>query len=322
MQATSCYAPYMSSEASIACQPLKVRGTLVITQGAPLGCATFTGGAEIWLSVIRNALNPHLKTSNSPPTARKNQRNRRAMFKKFNPKEDVSSSTSLKSSVQRNIRSSLLTQLPFLSQPAYRDPSLAAAPPVAASEEAAPAAAAEAEEETGGGKKGGKKGGKSKGKGGKGKDKEEKKDEEGNTEGDAAATVIDEIWPKKEALGLTKCHDRISIFTVQTVPLFFQHFDGPFVPTLKLLHKYPDMLPHVQIDRGAIKFLLAGANMMAPGLLSAGGKLPDNLPKDEIVAIHAEGKEHACGIGKLIASSEEIKKAGKGVAVEVICWIG
>jgi malignant T-cell-amplified sequence len=62
--------------------------------------------------------------------------------------------------------------------------------------------------------------------------------------------------------------------------------------------------------------------MMAPGLLSKGGDLPPNIPKDAIVAIHAEGKEHACGIGKLMASSEEIRQAGKGVAVEVICWIG
>jgi PUA domain protein len=57
--------------------------------------------------------------------------------------------------------------------------------------------------------------------------------------------------------------------------------------------------------------------MMAPGFLSAGGNLPDNLEKDRLVAIHAEGKEHACGIGRMVASSEEIKKAGKGVAVEV-----
>ncbi|OCF36169.1 translation machinery-associated protein 20 [Kwoniella heveanensis CBS 569] len=247
------------------------------------------------------------------------------MFKKFNPKEDVSSSTSLKSSVQRNIRSSLLTQIPFLTQASYRDPSTA---PEENKQEAvvAPAAPTEEEEPSGGKKGGGKKGGKGKGGKGKGKDKEDKKDkdeEDGGEGGDAGGgAVIDEIWPKKEALGLTKCHDRISIFTVQQVPLFFQHFDGPFIPTLKLLHRYPNMLPHVQIDRGAIKFLLAGANMMAPGLLSAGGKLPDGLAKDEVVAIHAEGKEHACGIGKLVASSEEIKKAAKGVAVEVVCWIG
>lgn len=62
--------------------------------------------------------------------------------------------------------------------------------------------------------------------------------------------------------------------------------------------------------------------MMAPGFLSAGGNLPDGLDKDRIVAIHAEGKEHACGIGKMSGSSQEIKEAGKGVAVEVLSWIG
>jgi len=103
----------------------------------------------------------------------------------------------------------------------------------------------------------------------------------------------------------------------------------------------PEMLPKVRIDRGAIKFLLAvsqdprwslsgaltfalsqGANMMAPGLLSAGGELPPGLLANTVVAIHAEGKEHAAGIGKLAASSEEIQKAGKGVAVEVMCYLG
>lgn len=62
--------------------------------------------------------------------------------------------------------------------------------------------------------------------------------------------------------------------------------------------------------------------MMAPGLLSPGGRLPDGLDKDTLVAIHAEGKEHACGIGKMMASSDEVRKAAKGVAVEVVMWIG
>ena len=62
--------------------------------------------------------------------------------------------------------------------------------------------------------------------------------------------------------------------------------------------------------------------MMAPGLLSPGGNLPEGLQQDQLVAIHAEGKEHACGIGKMVASSEEVVKAAKGVAVEVVTWIG
>ncbi|WVN90951.1 uncharacterized protein L203_106196 [Cryptococcus depauperatus CBS 7841] len=247
------------------------------------------------------------------------------MFKKFSPKEDVSSSTSLKSSVQRNIRSQLLTQIPFLSLLAWREESICqtSSDATTSAPTQPPVEEKDKEEPAAGKGKGGKKGGKGKGGKGKGKDKNEREDQEEEGEGGAVDLfVIDEIWPKKEALGLTKCHDRISIFTIQSVPIFFQHFDGPFIPTMKLLHRYPDMLPRVQVDRGAIKFLLAGANMMAPGLLSAGGRLPDGLAKGSIVAIHAEGKQHACGIGKLTESSEEIKKAAKGVAVEVICWIG
>ena len=77
---------------------------------------------------------------------------------------------------------------------------------------------------------------------------------------------------------------------------FFNERDGPYYPTLRLLHKcnilqkrdivnnpVPDMLPQVQVDRGAIKFVMSGANIMCPGLTSAGGKLPEEIPNNAIV---------------------------------------
>ena len=47
---------------------------------------------------------------------------------------------------------------------------------------------------------------------------------------------------------------------------------------------FPDplMLPHVQADKGAIPFLMSGANCMCAGLTSAGGVLPE-LPENTIV---------------------------------------
>jgi PUA domain protein len=70
----------------------------------------------------------------------------------------------------------------------------------------------------------------------------------------------------------------------------------------------PFILPHVRIDRGAIRFLLAGAHMMCPGLTSAGGWLPPAdaaLPAGTPIAFDAEGKESAVGIGltKLVRKS-------------------
>ncbi|KAF8212409.1 hypothetical protein K438DRAFT_1243160 [Mycena galopus ATCC 62051] len=175
------------------------------------------------------------------------------MFKKFSPSTDVAGHTPVKTSVQRSIRASVLSQWKI-------------------------------EPET-----------------------------------------LESIWPKKEGLVHVKCREHISIYTVHGEPLIFQHFDGPFYPTLRLLHKYPYILPMVKVDRGAIRFLLAGAHMMCPGLTSAGGYLPPAdaaLPAGTPVAIHAEGKEHAVGVGITKLSTEEMRAVNKGVGVETATYLG
>ncbi|KAI0685475.1 hypothetical protein BC835DRAFT_1408811 [Cytidiella melzeri] len=175
------------------------------------------------------------------------------MFKKFQPSTDISGQTSVKSSVQRSLRSSILSQWTI-------DPE-----------------------------------------------------------------TFDQIWPKKEPITLVKCREHISIYQLHGEPLFFQHYDGPLFPTLKILHKYPFILPKVGVDRGAIRFLLAGAHMMCPGLTSKGGYLPaadEGLPAETPVAIFAEGKENAVGLGTTKLSTEEMKKVNKGVGVETVHYLG
>lgn len=86
---------------------------------------------------------------------------------------------------------------------------------------------------------------------------------------------------------------------------------------------------------------------MAPGLTSAGGRLPaDGVPKElvegkemdqkvddegrwsrelvkgEPVVIMAEGKEEACAVGLLVAGTEEVKAKGKGPVVEEAHFLG
>ena len=65
--------------------------------------------------------------------------------------------------------------------------------------------------------------------------------------------------------------------------------------------------------------------MMCPGLTSAGGWLPpatEAIPAERIVAIHAEGKEHAVGVGITKLSTEDMRKINKGVAVETATYLG
>lgn len=81
----------------------------------------------------------------------------------------------------------------------------------------------------------------------------------------------------------------------------------------------------VRVDRGAIRFLLAGAPMMCPGLTSPGGYLPPPdaaLPAGTVVAIHAEGKDHAVGVGITKLGTEEMRKLNKGVGVETVTYLG
>ncbi|KAF4659330.1 Malignant T-cell-amplified sequence 1 [Perkinsus chesapeaki] len=114
------------------------------------------------------------------------------------------------------------------------------------------------------------------------------------------------LFPKKAQNVLVKCKDHVQLFAVNGEVLFFQLRDGPWIPTLRTVHRFPTMMPLVRVDRGAIKFVLKGANIMTPGLTSPGGALPEHLEKDQIVAVLAEGKEHICAIGKTLMSADEM----------------
>lgn len=50
-------------------------------------------------------------------------------------------------------------------------------------------------------------------------------------------------------------------------------FDIPHTDKIYLHPSDPFILPHQQVDKGAIKFVLSGANIMCPGLTSPGAKL-------------------------------------------------
>lgn len=137
---------------------------------------------------------------------------------------------------------------------------------------------------------------------------------------------IEEIIPKKSQVVQLKCADKVSLYSVDNHILFIQHFDDDLVPTLRLVHTLPkDTFPHVTVDRGAIKFILGGANIMCPGLTSKGAQLPDDengYEKGQTVVIYAEGKDHALAMGTLTMSTKDLKAINKGIGIEVVTYLG
>lgn len=189
------------------------------------------------------------------------------MFKRFDPDTDVSTSTIVKSSVQRGIKNEILTSHPNM-------------------------------------------------------------DEE----------QLDLLLPKKPPLMQYKVGPHLMLYcrpptSEESVmrdnePVFFQSRNGPLLPTLRLVHQYPDIqFNKVTVDRGAIPFILGGANIMCPGLTNVGGEMPEDgdkpgLEKGDGVVIYAEGKEHALAVGVMTMSSATIRSKNKGNGVEVVHFLG
>ena len=82
------------------------------------------------------------------------------------------------------------------------------------------------------------------------------------------------------------------------------------------------MMPRVSVDKGAIKFVLKGADVMCPGLTSAGACMAAALPAGAPVAVYAEGKEHALALGVMSMSTDDVRAVNKGVAIEAMHFAG
>jgi len=130
------------------------------------------------------------------------------------------------------------------------------------------------------------------------------------------AAGMEELLPKKR-MNVAKCQGHLNIILKEKTPVFFNVRDGPYFPTLRMLHMYPDMLPRMQIDKGGIRFIMNGADVMCPGLTSAGGQMCDAKPGD-VVGIFAEGKECAMAVGIMKMTTEQILEVNKGVAIETV----
>ena len=107
------------------------------------------------------------------------------------------------------------------------------------------------------------------------------------TQGDL---IENEIFAKKKSGGggdfmIFKCHEKIQIYIQNGMPMFVQQFDDPLVPTLHLLHQYPEFLPKVVVDQGATIHLLGGANVMAPGLVKMKSLMNPNLKVGDLVVL-------------------------------------
>lgn len=133
--------------------------------------------------------------------------------------------------------------------------------------------------------------------------------------------VLDDILPKKDPMVICKCTEHIQVLLVNREPVFFQIREGPWFPTLRLVHRYPSAFPTWQIDKGAIKFVLGGAKIMAPGFSGPDGDVECDIKLDAPVVVNAFGKQRALCVGQAKMTKDDIL-GGKGIAVDNLHFLG
>lgn len=107
-----------------------------------------------------------------------------------------------------------------------------------------------------------------------------------------------------------------SVLFVNNVPSFFR-IDNFWVPTLHLIMKIPDLIPSVTVDKGAIKFVINGADIMRPGITTC-----QDFDKDSFIVIIDENYSKPLAIGKSLLSSKELLESTDGKVVLNLHRIG
>jgi PUA domain protein len=92
--------------------------------------------------------------------------------------------------------------------------------------------------------------------------------------------------------------------TSDNTPLLMEEHNK-ILPTLYSIRKYPDLLPKITVDAGAVKFMINGADLFRPGIVEY-----QKFEKDDFVTI-INLQNAAMNIGKALLSSLELPDKGK-----------
>ncbi|MHA1948203.1 MAG: PUA domain-containing protein [Candidatus Hodarchaeales archaeon] len=99
------------------------------------------------------------------------------------------------------------------------------------------------------------------------------------------------------------------IFDINQQISFFSYKDL-FLPSLMFIRKYPELdIPTVQVDAGAVKFVINGADIFTQGIVSCSQDFDENTI---IVILNPQNAALSLG-SSLMKSSDLLTKKGRGI---------
>jgi len=121
---------------------------------------------------------------------------------------------------------------------------------------------------------------------------------------------VEQIFPNKARIELIQTDAGDTLYAVNNVLKLWKSKEG-YIPVLTLLLNKQVDLKKIVVDKGAIRFVTNGADVMRPGIT----QIDPSIKKGDIVVIVDENHDRALAIGRamLDANQMEDKNSGKVV---------
>ncbi|HWQ49067.1 MAG TPA: RNA-binding protein [Methanosarcina sp.] len=111
--------------------------------------------------------------------------------------------------------------------------------------------------------------------------------------------------------------EEYSLILVDGKPLLFE-IEGHFFPTVRGALEMGLQKRVVTVDKGAIRFVSNGADIMAPGVVTADPEIKEG----DLVIIVEETHQKPLAIGKALMGGAEMVEATSGKAIKSITHVG
>ena len=131
-----------------------------------------------------------------------------------------------------------------------------------------------------------------------------------STFGDTMAGLEDKVLEKITL-------DEYSLILVDGKPLLFE-IEGQLFPTVRGALEMELNKRIVTVDKGAIRFVSNGADIMAPGIVEADSEIKEG----DLVIIVEEAHRKPLAIGKALMKGPQMVEADSGKAIKSITHVG
>ncbi len=124
---------------------------------------------------------------------------------------------------------------------------------------------------------------------------------------------------KSDIIEQVKTDQYLTYIKDKKIWLFYYQLNDKeiLLPSIHCIRESGFKLPAIVVDKGAIKFILNGADVMAPGVVS----FESGIEEGDIVTIHEETANSILGIGSALVTPEKFAKSKKGKVVHTIHYL-